>query len=356
MGTAASSHTYECQSSGIGKSSGSIPCVLTGPATCSICTGEGLPSKSEDEEVLVEPCSILEELGFLDTGFAKVVSAGRTDIPPSPRGARDSLGHRSISSPTASFSSAPHMGSPSFALCPPPLADAESPGSPDVVPFEAPVMPMPMPVLPDPTSPSDNSTRHGKCWGATTAAGQRYAQGLSTRVSVDLDADDVPLVTPRMEEDNGGRPPSISAQAPLVTPPTSPLACTSPPPAVPLEMADDERRSRPWKCEAPADGRPWSPRPRSPYRGGVLSLFTPSPPSPPRRPQIHSEEVPESEVKDLDEDAQIAMAVAASLQEAAPKPPCAAKHPKQSPRTVSRALLAVARPFRKSGQRVSMSI
>jgi hypothetical protein len=73
---------------------------------------------------------------------------------------------------------------------------------------------------------------------------------------------------------------------------------------------------------SPRPKRPWSScATQSPYRGGVLSLFTPSPPSPPRRRPIVSPTLPDGkDLKDLGEEDQIAFAIAVSLQEAGHEP------------------------------------
>merc|ERR1719506_85610 len=150
------------------------------------------------------------------------------------------------------------------------------------------------------------------------------------------------------EEDDEGEEEFLDEeQRNLVAPPTSPHepSVTTPPHAA----ADELRRKKPWT------GIARSPSQRSPYRGGVLSLFTPSPPSPPQRQMPHmGDDIPDTvDIKDMDEDAQVALALAASLQEAAPKPMCM-QPPKQSPRKLPRAILAVARPFRSKSSRVSM--
>lgn len=79
------------------------------------------------------------------------------------------------------------------------------------------------------------------------------------------------------------------------------LAATTPPPAVAVAR------------------RPTSPQQRSPYRGGVLSLFTPSPATPPARrgPFDVAGMLPEGvKLQDLSEDAQLEFALAVSLHEA----------------------------------------
>lgn len=324
------------------------PCALShalsGQTACSICTGD-VPARptGEEEEVLVEPCSILEELGFLDTGFAKCAGQEATP-PPSPSARR-----RTFSSPSGSFASAPHVGSPSFALCPPPLPTAESPsgpdGVPDGVPLElrvsaAPFKPLPIapwnvhPRAQSPTRPSALTPPGLAVVRKLPGPRAPLAVALASAAAVDDDVASEIDVTPEGAEKDA----ELLKPAP--------------------EAMDEPKKSRPWSPGVH----------RSPYRGGVLSLFTPSPPSPPRRPEFSCESVEEADVKHMDEDAQIALALEKSLQEVAPKPQEVAPTPepvpkksKMSPRAgsaVPRALLAVARPFRCNRQRpgISMSI
>jgi len=347
---AASGHHFECRRAlcldqPYGYYGGDVyldngPCALShalsGQTACSICTGD-VPARPtcEEEEVLVEPCSILEELGFMDTGFAKCAGQ-EASPPPSPRACR-----RTFSSPSGSFASAPHVGSfalcppsPSFALCPPPLPTAESPsrpdGVPDGVPLEMRVSAAPFKPLPvAPWNVHPNARTPPGLAVVRKLPGPRapLAVALASAAAVDDDVASEIDVTPEAAEKDA----VLSTLAP--------------------EAMDEPKKSRPWSPGAH----------RSPYRGGVLSLFTPSPPSPPRRAEFAVESVEEADVKHMDEDAQIALALEKSLQEVAQKPELVPKKSKISPRsgsTVPRALLAVARPFRCNRQRpcISMSI
>lgn len=264
------------------------PCGVGPSPSCSICAGldaapQGPVCKGEDEEVLVEPCSILEELGFLDNNGP---SCGRGALPPSP--ARGGFSRRDVwckgeapfcVSPTPAFSLAPHVGSPSFAVCPAPLPHQESP--PEPMPFDMPT-PKPQPVIPEPGDP--------RLWTPPAEASSRPVPVALAAALAAVEVADPGDVT--AEEEAG------TAED---TPP-KPLGFNTPPQG----------------ATAPAR-RPWSPGHRSPYRGGVLSLFTPSPPSPPRRLQAaEGDEMDDEAVKELSEDDQLALAITASLRECGP--------------------------------------
>lgn len=201
----------------------------------------------------MEPCSVLEELGSLQSGFAQVV------IPK-----MDAEGIVDL--------------------------DYRGPVGSDSVAEEVPLLPISQLVLPEPATPS-------------SIALPPVTRNWSMMANVDAgEAMDDAIHTPESMQDAQLRRP------------VSPPAPVSPLQALVL--------SRPKATAHQATGSqtncPWSPRRQSPYRGGVLSLFTPSPPSPPRR-VVHDEPVVEAEdLKDMDEDAQIAAAVAASLGECAP--------------------------------------
>lgn len=248
-------------------------------------------------------------------------------FPPSPH-TECSLSNRTSSSPSGGHSSSRNLGSPSYVVCSEPMAGAEFPDRSDSVPMETPIDAIPMRVLPDPVY---RNTLGYRCQPA------QQSQAHSV-FSLDDDDDFLQPAAEREEDEE---------QRNLVATPTSPH---EPSVRTPPHAATDElRRKKPWT------GIARSPSQRSPYRGGVLSLFTPSPPSPPQRQMPHmGDDIPDTvDIKDMDEDAQVALALAASLQEAAPKPMCM-QPPKQSPRKLPRAILAVARPFRSKSSRVSM--
>lgn len=284
----------------------------------------------------MEPCSILQELGFSGGGFGK---GSPTSPTRNSHAKRVLLLDHTFSWPNADgFSTAPHLGSPSFTVCPAPLLDAESPYCPDDdVAFEVPRDPVPTEVLPNPDFWSKHCEPFTKAPQAAAVVprtpGMKPPRAVvlaRTLVKIDLDG---PCVSKSAIE------PSKVEEAPLLKPPLSPP------------------RSRPCFPNQQSPG---------PYRGGVLSLFTPSPPSPPRRAALKLESSPAVNVKDMDEDAQIAMALEFSLKEVAkpaaapkapkqlPQSPAAPKMPKQSP--TARRILAVARPWRCNRQRVSLSI
>jgi len=265
----------------------------------------------------VEPRSVLEELGFLQSGFAQVV------IPRMDAEGIVDLDYRACSTPTGSFSSGePRVGSPRFSLVPGPLPRAQGPVGSDSVAEEVPLLPISQLVLPEPaTPPSIAPPPLTRNWSMMANADAREA------------ANDA-LHTPNSMQDVRLRRP-VSPPAPVsplqagsfmstceqLSSQDVRLRCPESPPA-PVFPLQALVLSRPEAAAQQAAGSkkhcPWSPRPRSPYRGGVLSLFTPSPASPPRR-VVHDEPVVEAEdLKDMDEDAQIAAAVAASLGECAP--------------------------------------
>jgi len=307
MGTTASGHPYECHPYGRSVSLDSNPWTLSSKAMCSSCTGDGPRGicRDEDEEVLVEPCSILEELG-LQQSYCSILAKG---LPPSP--ARAGLGARTFSSPAASFTSPPTLGSPSFNFCPAPLAHgAESPSRADGVPFEGSVVSMPKSVIMTPISQAVSQVR--PCPSMMPGPKAPIAVALEARRYVQ-DGPDTPDAKDRSLHGAASTPPQLVA--------------------VP---AQEMRKITPWTAQGEYG---WSPKKRSPYRGGVLCLFTPSPPSPPRRPiaQCVSPEAEDvDELKDLDEDAQIARVLERSLREVGPPrrpeppPPPMPKQPLQS--------------------------
>lgn len=246
----------------------------------------------------MEPCSIFEDLGFTNDGIS------RGGLPPSP--ARSGIARRApfCVSPIPAFTSAPHMGSPSFSVCPAPLPHQESP--PEPMAFDIPTSPEVQPILPEPVSPNDRQARTPPPHGA-----MRPAQVALTAALAAVEVSDLGPSSPALrlglaaaEEENGQE----------VTPP-KPCGFVSP-----LQAAAPCERKR-----------PWSPGHRSPYRGGVLSLFTPSPPSPPRRPaREQADDFDPDTIKEMSEDDQLALAISASLQQASgvpPAPPPAAPDP-----------------------------
>lgn len=311
MGVASSGHSFS-----VNNSSNSACGTSIQSSACSLCTEDSSAQRvcKDEEEVLVEPCSVLEELGFFH-GKKTCRSPARTGglcqivpfvMPPSPARARccPHVGD----SPTVV---APRYGSPQPVNCPPPRRITESPPKPSYMNFEY-DSPSPLPILPAPVQddidfPSPVAAASIRRSAPVRKFIARESDGFERSTLVDIDEDVQHCDTngqegPQTPIGRQNDTPASSGHASIATvfdPSQSPNV---------LELAQSPARPiRPWSsCVV-----------RSPYRGGVLSLFTPSPPSPPRRRPVVSPVLPDGkEAKDLGEADQIAIAIAASLQEA----------------------------------------
>mmetsp|Transcript_83591 Transcript_83591/g.132121 ORF Transcript_83591/g.132121 Transcript_83591/m.132121 type:complete len:395 (-) Transcript_83591:189-1373(-) len=323
MGTTSSGHSLP-HSFSEGHPSDNACGTSVQSSACSLCTQDN-PRKNvcrDEEEVLVESCSVLEELGFFHgagSGKRAFRSPARTGglchivpmlmpqgIPPSPARARCCLKAHCGDSPTV-LAPQSQYNSPCFVDCPPPLRITESPPKPTYLPFDI-DSPSPLPILPPPSPDSyvgiqspvaAASVRCSAPLQKLVEGRDSEINGRSTLVDIDedLSPDAVPPTTPM------GRLHISSVTSACDTKDT--VAVTAAP------AQPSPRPKRPWStCHG-----------RSPYRGGVLSLFTPSPPSPPRRRPIESPTLPPGkELKDLGEDDQIALAIAKSLQYAGREP------------------------------------
>mmetsp|Transcript_4826 Transcript_4826/g.8243 ORF Transcript_4826/g.8243 Transcript_4826/m.8243 type:complete len:311 (-) Transcript_4826:131-1063(-) len=248
----------------------------------------------EDDEVLVEPVSVLGELRFLPSPCSvndsasplKKIIAGSEPTAILPRSpSQDSM--------AVNFS--PRRSS-SQLFCPPPLS-------------------------PEPVVASEGALGLLPAWEAGSLASPGRPLGPGSAFT----------------------PPAVAVL------PMSPVAAVATPPAAAPVLAV--------RTPPPAVAIATSPQQRSPYRGGVLSLFTPSPATPPvrRGPFDMAGALPEGvNLQDLSEEAQLELAIAVSLQEAPPARGVAAKplRPAETCHAAHAAQLCPAQP----AQQVCLSI